>query len=234
MTASSELEQNTAEIKEDGNSHLLPYMDCVSNVGKLIGCSAGVTKDYFVVACFGDQERAPDRVSLIKPLWEHFQLMEKQSGWDKLRHAVDCALGELSSGKLENETDMTPLGDCYQNPIEIHGSNPEFWGCHGMPVVKTGCCISNLSERALTKISTDQSVHMFEQDHMGMLEVQRKTECHINNLNELKQIPFNVVRPGRKRKSFTAPSARIVSICRQMKLGQIKELVGTRLAKPLV
>ncbi|KAF8006182.1 hypothetical protein BT93_K0479 [Corymbia citriodora subsp. variegata] len=331
--------------------------------GKLIGRSAGVTKDYFLVVCFGDQERGPDRVSLVKPLWEQFPLMETQSGSDKLRHAVDCALEELSrrveyvltcrcvprevhtrfesqaevnaalvknssqqgaedsvmstasftpqelveyikkwgvsphgghsrlllsvaksqllafsqwkgfsqlpefisfGGKLENEADMTPLGDCCQNPIEIDGANPEFRGCHGMLAVKTGCCISDSSEcknsfqdgvhpgnkrktfLALcaencpctstdevesskrsrgnsflfgeaagpnesvlpctgtpTKISTDQSVHMFEQNHMAMLEVQKKTKCRKSNY-----IPLNVVHPGRKRKSFPASSAK--------------------------
>lgn len=428
MSASSELETEYCRDKEeDENCRLLPYMDCVSNVGecitaapilhcddfrdgtrrngrsaesgqeisisdlvwckirgpywwpgKLIGCSAGVAKDYFVVACFGHQARGPDRVSLIKPLWEHFPLMETQSSSDKFCHAVDCALGELSrrveyvltcqcvprevrtrfkpqaevnaalmknssqqgtedsvlstasftprelvkyikkwgvspnngpsrlllsvaksqllafsrwkgfsqlpefisfGGKLENEVDMTPLGDCHQNPIEIDGTNPEFGACHGMPVVKTGCYISNLSEcknsfqdgvhpgnkrktclglraenclrtstdevgsfersrgssflfgkaagldesvspctGALTENSTDQSVHMFEQNHMGMLEVQRKTECHINNSNKLKHIPFNVVRHGRKRKSFPASSAKN---CQHMSMNEV-------------
>ncbi|KAI6674969.1 hypothetical protein NL676_002875 [Syzygium grande] len=332
--------------------------------GKLIGCSAGVTKKYFLVARFGERALRPDRVPLIKPLWEHFPLIEMQSGTDKFRHAVDCALDELSrrveyvltcrcvprevqtrfeaqaevnaalvknssqqgaedsvlstasftprelvkyikkwgesplggpsrlllsvaksqmlafsrwkgfsrlpefisfGGKLENEADMTPLGDCYQNPIEIDGANPEFEGCRGTLAVKTGCYISDSSERkngfqdsvhpgrkrktclalcaenclrtstdevgsgkrargnsfffgeaagpnesvstcsgALMKISADQSVHMFEQNRMAMLEVQRKTECHISNSNELKHISLDVVRPGRKRKSFPA------------------------------
>lgn len=360
--------------------------------GKLIGCSARATKDYFLVSCFGDRALGPVWVSLIKPLWEHFPLMEMQSGTDKLRHAVDCALDELSrraeyvltcrcvprevqtrfeaqaevnaasvknssqrgaedsvlntasftprelvnyikkwgesphdgpsrlllsvaksqllafsrwkgfpqlpefisfGGKLENEADiMTPLGDCYQNPIEINGANPEFEGCPGMLAVKTGCYISGSSERknrfqdgvhpgrkrktclalcaenclrtstdkvgsgkrargnsflfgkaagpnesvspctgAPTMISMDRSVHMFERNHMAMLEVQSKTECHMSNSNELKHISLDMVHTGRKRKSFPASSAKNCQRMSTDEVGSDKGACGNSFAK---
>ncbi|XP_030542510.1 PWWP domain-containing protein 5-like isoform X2 [Rhodamnia argentea] len=343
MTASSELETEYCRDKEDDkNCHLLPSMECVSNVGecvmaapilpcddlgdgtrrngrpaelgleisisdlvwckikgpywwpgKLIGCSAGATKNYFLVACFGDPALGPVRVSLIKPLWEHFPLMEMQSGTDKLRHAVDCALDELSrraeyvltcrcvprevqnrfeaqaevnaalvksssqrgaedsvlntasftprelvnyikqwgesphdgpsrlllsvaksqllafsrwkgfprlpkfisfGGKLENEADiMTSLGDCYQNPIEINGANPEFEGCPGMLAVKTG--------------------------------------CYINRSNELKHVSLDMVHTGRKRKSFPALSAKNCQRMSTDEVGSDKGACGKSFAK---
>ncbi|CAK8537838.1 unnamed protein product [Lathyrus sativus] len=50
----------------------------------------------YLIAYFGDQTFAWNDVSMIKPFHKHFSKFEKQSDSEVFRHAVDCAVEEVS------------------------------------------------------------------------------------------------------------------------------------------
>ncbi|XP_058747907.1 PWWP domain-containing protein 5-like isoform X2 [Vicia villosa] len=50
----------------------------------------------YLIAYFGDQTFAWNEVSMIKPFHKHFSEFEKQSDLEIFRHAVDCAVEEVS------------------------------------------------------------------------------------------------------------------------------------------
>ncbi|KAF7804490.1 Serine/threonine-protein kinase ATM [Senna tora] len=52
--------------------------------------------DSYLVAYFGDQTFAWNDSSKIKPFQMYFSQMEKQSNFENLHHAIDCALDEVS------------------------------------------------------------------------------------------------------------------------------------------